>query len=172
MLFFDLDGRLVHGERDRPARCCGKGLTRKLRNGVGARNSAGWLSQIGCVLYLYLCCPWIHVNQLQVIAQDQDIPPPHTRTHASSTHRTHCTLPHSLAIRTSLAFRLSFSPRIQAPSGSTLTQAGQPEVAWVNPNPLSLYNTFHTFRTRAPPHPPLHIMYSPTGFRVDPSLSV
>jgi len=68
------------------------GLTRKLRNGVGARNSAGWLSQIGCVLYL--CCPWIHMDQLQVIAQDQDIPPPHTRTHANSTDRTHC-LTHS-----------------------------------------------------------------------------
>jgi len=42
------------------------GLTRKLRNGVGARNSAGWLVQIGCVLCTYVhamfmlyfvCCP-------------------------------------------------------------------------------------------------------------------
>ena len=117
-------------------------LYKKLRNGVGARNSAGWLSQIGCVLCL--CCPgYIYIYD-QLIAQD--IPTlTHTRTHANSTHRTHIlthqrherhshsrrltshTQPHSPATRTPLAFQApSHRPAMAPPVPETAPNSCQP----------------------------------------------
>ena len=57
------------------------------------------------------------IGLTRVIAQDHKTYPPPTHTYTRKQHASH-TLPHPLAIRTSLAFRLSFSPRtrIQAPS--------------------------------------------------------